>query len=60
MKPLVLITALFALSTSMTVAAATSISQVLASPSSYDGSHVDVTGQVEHLERKVSHKGNPM
>jgi hypothetical protein len=35
------------------------IPQILGSPSSYDGSHVDVKGTVEHLEQKVSHKGNP-
>lgn len=40
-------------------AATATISQILSSPSSYDGSHVDVTGKVERLEQKVSHKGNP-
>jgi hypothetical protein len=38
---------------------AATIAQVLGSPSTYDGSHVDVRGTVEHLEQKVSHKGNP-
>jgi hypothetical protein len=35
------------------------IAQVLGSPSTYDGQHVDVRGTVERLEQKVSHKGNP-
>ena len=39
--------------------AATTVSQILASPSTYDGSHVDVSGKVSKLEQKVSHKGNP-
>ena len=39
--------------------AATTIAQILGSPSAYDGKHVDVHGTVEHLEQKVSHKGNP-
>lgn len=38
---------------------ATTIAQVLGSPSTYDGRHVDVKGTVEHLEQKTSHKGNP-
>lgn len=38
---------------------AATITQVLGSPSTYDGQHVDVRGTVEHLEQKVSHKGNP-
>lgn len=38
---------------------AATIGQIVGSPSSYDGSHVDVRGTVEHLEQKVSHKGNP-
>ena len=38
---------------------AATIGQILGSPSSYDGSHVDVRGTVEHLEQKLSHKGNP-
>ncbi len=39
--------------------AATTIAQILGSPSAYDGKHVDVHGTVEHLEQKVSRKGNP-
>jgi hypothetical protein len=38
--------------------AATTITQILGSPSVYDGKHIDVSGTVEHLEQKVSHKGN--
>lgn len=37
---------------------AATIAQILGTPSSYDGQHVDVRGTVEHLEQKVSHKGN--
>jgi hypothetical protein len=40
-------------------AATATIAQILANPSSFDGSHVDVTGKVQKLEQKVSHKGNP-
>jgi hypothetical protein len=52
--------AAFALLTSLpaTVSAAT-IDQILGTPANYDGHHVDVKGTVEHLERKVSHHGNP-
>jgi hypothetical protein len=39
-------------------ALAATIAQILGSPGSYDGSHVDVKGTVAHLEQKVSHKGN--
>lgn len=38
---------------------AATISQILGSPSTYDGEHVDVRGTVERLEQKVSHRGNP-
>ena len=38
---------------------AATIAQILGSPSTYDGQHVDVRGTVEHLHQKVSHKGNP-
>ena len=38
---------------------AATIGQILGSPSTYDGKHVDVRGTVEQLEQKVSHKGNP-
>ena len=38
---------------------ATTITQVLSRPSAYDGKHIHVRGTVEHLEQKVSHKGNP-
>lgn len=38
---------------------AATIAQILSSPSTYDGQHVDVRGSVEHLAQKVSHKGNP-
>jgi hypothetical protein len=38
---------------------AATIAQILVSPSGYDGQHVDVRGTVEHLEQKVSHRGNP-
>lgn len=38
---------------------AATIGQILGSPSTYDGRHVDVRGTVERLEQKVSHKGNP-
>lgn len=39
--------------------AAATVTLILARPSTYDGQHVDVRGAVEHLEQKVSHKGNP-
>lgn len=32
--------------------------QLAAHPSSYDGQHVGVTGKVENLELKTSHRGN--
>jgi len=38
---------------------AATIAQVLANPSTYDGQHVDIKGQILHFEQKVSHKGNP-
>ncbi|MGA9272054.1 MAG: hypothetical protein WBV67_01090 [Candidatus Cybelea sp.] len=41
------------------VSSAAAIGQILGSPSSYDGKHVDVRGTVEHLEQKTSHRGNP-
>ncbi|MGC2406219.1 MAG: hypothetical protein WA431_07405 [Candidatus Cybelea sp.] len=43
----------------MASSAATTIGQILGSPSAYDGHHVDVSGTVEHLEQKVSHRCNP-
>ncbi len=41
------------------IAPAATIDQIVGSPTTYDGRHVDVKGTVEHLERKVSHHGNP-
>jgi hypothetical protein len=38
---------------------AATIDQILGSPTNFDGHHVDVKGTVEHLERKISHHGNP-
>ena len=38
---------------------AATIGQILGSPSTYDGQHVDVRGTVERLEQKTSHRGNP-
>ena len=38
---------------------AATVVQILGSPSSYNGQHVDVRGTVGHIEHKVSHKGNP-
>lgn len=38
---------------------AATITQILGSPSSYDGQRVDVRGTAEHLEQKVSHKAIP-
>ena len=35
------------------------VTQILGSPSTYDGQHVDVAGKISHLEQKTSHKGNP-
>jgi hypothetical protein len=40
-------------------ARATTIDQVLGSPSAYDGQHVEVTGKVGGLRETVSRKGNP-
>jgi hypothetical protein len=49
-----------ALFTALPAAASTAtIAQVLGSPSSYDGHHVAVQGTVEHLQRNISHQGNP-
>ncbi|MGA8099298.1 MAG: hypothetical protein WB810_11645 [Candidatus Cybelea sp.] len=39
--------------------AAATVAQILGSPSTYNGQHVDVRGMVERLEQKLSHKGNP-
>jgi hypothetical protein len=41
------------------LAASTSVAQILSSPSTYDGSHVVVSGTVSGLVQKTSHKGNP-
>jgi hypothetical protein len=38
---------------------AATIEEILGSPSTYNGQHVDVKGAVGHLQQKVSHKGNP-
>jgi ABC-type hemin transport system substrate-binding protein len=46
------------LATLPTASSAATIGQILGAPSTYDGLHVDVRGTVEHLEQKVSHKGN--
>jgi hypothetical protein len=54
-----LVAALFAVSALPSLAGSATIAQILANPSSYDGSHVDVTGTVQKLEQKTSHKGNP-
>jgi len=40
------------------LSATASIAQILNSPSTFDGSHVSVTGKVEDLEQKTSRKGN--
>jgi len=37
---------------------AATIAQILGSPSTYDGQHVDVRGTVERFEQKTSHQGN--
>jgi hypothetical protein len=50
----------FALFTALpAIGSAATITQILGSPSSYDGHHVDVRGTVEHLARSVLHQGNP-
>lgn len=60
MKRFAIPAAIFVLLATLPAAgSAGTIAQILGSPSSYDGSHVDVKGTVEHLERKVSDKGNP-
>jgi hypothetical protein len=52
--------AAFALFTALPAAASTAtIDRILGSPTSYDGRHVEVKGTVEHLERKMSHQGDP-
>ena len=38
---------------------AATVDQIVGSPTNYDGHHVDVKGTVQHLERKVSHHGDP-
>ncbi len=58
LRRLALLAALFALSLPAAAATAT-VAQLLANPSSYDGSHVDITGTIQKLEQKTSHKGNP-
>jgi hypothetical protein len=37
----------------------TTVVQIVSNPSAYDGKHVEVSGTVERLEQKVSHRGNP-
>lgn len=55
-----LVAALVVISAALPAAASTAtVPQLLANPSSYDGSHVDVTGKIQKLEQKTSHKGNP-
>lgn len=59
LKRFVIPTAVFAFLAALPAASpAATVAQMLASPSTYDGKHVDVHGTVEHLEQKVSHKGN--
>lgn len=58
LKRLALVAGLFAFSLPAAAATAT-IAQLLANPSSYDGSQVDVTGKIEKLKQKTSHRGNP-
>lgn len=36
----------------------TTIGQIVAGPSSYNGHHVEVTGTVEHLVAKIAPRGN--
>ncbi len=55
-----LLATLFAVSAALPVQAATvTVAQLLSNPSSYDGSHVDVTGTIQKFVQKMSHKGNP-
>lgn len=54
----VFVAALFALSTALPALAATTIEQILAKPSTYDGVHVTVSGTITKLDRKVTEKGN--
>ncbi len=51
-------TLLASLLASPVAAATATVSQILAAPSTYSGSHVEVSGRIENLERKVSHLGN--
>ena len=52
--------AMFAFIAALSAAAsAATIAQILGNPLSYDNQHVDVRGTVEHLQQKVSHRGNP-
>lgn len=47
------------LATAIPIAArATTVEQILISPSHYDGQHVDVVGVVSDLRSTVSHRGN--
>jgi hypothetical protein len=59
-KRFVITTVVFAfLAVLPAASSAATIGQILGGPSAYDGKHVDVHGTVEHLEQKVSHRGNP-
>jgi hypothetical protein len=42
-----------------TTTSAATIAQILASPSAYDGQHVDLRGTIEGLRAKTSQRGNP-
>ena len=44
--------------TSSVLAEPTSPSQILANPTEYDGKHLTVSGTVQHVVAKTSHKGN--
>lgn len=52
------VAALLAFSAALPALAATTIEQILAKPSTYDGVHVTVSGTITKLDRKVSEKGN--
>jgi hypothetical protein len=59
-KHFALSAALFGLLSALPAASsAATVAQILGSPSTHDGQHVEVSGTVEHLEQKVSRKGNP-
>jgi hypothetical protein len=49
---------IFAFTAVPALAVSTTVAQILAKPSYYDGTHVVVSGTIQKLDKKVSDKGN--